>query len=87
MTALAPTGGTGIAVSNGYAAAGMPAGLAIHPGSGVISGTPSTANASTASVTVTVADRAGNSATADIAFPAVAKGDQTLSGSVTARPR
>ena len=79
MTALAPTGGAGIAASNGYAAAGLPAGLAINAGSGVITGTPSAA-AAAAAVTVTVADGAGNAATADIAFPAVAKGDQDLSG-------
>ena len=35
---------------------------------------------STASVTVTVSDEAGNPATTTLTFPAVAKGDQTLSG-------
>ena len=77
ITAMSPSGGSGI---DAYSATGLPAGLAINAGSGVITGTPSTANASTASVTVTVADRAGNAATVDIAFPAVAKGDQDLSG-------
>ena len=77
ITAMSPSGGSGI---DAYSATGLPAGLAINAGSGVITGTPSTANASTASVTVTVADRAGNSATVDIALPAVAKGAQDLSG-------
>ena len=62
------------------AATGLPSGLSIDPGTGAISGTPDTAEAGTASVTVTVADTAGNSATFDIVFPAVGKGDQTLSG-------
>ena len=77
ITAMSPSGGSGI---DAYSATGLPAGLAINPGSGVIAGTPSTANASTASVTVTVADRAGNSATVALTLPAVAKGSQDLSG-------
>ena len=63
-----------------YGAPGLPSGLSIDAGSGVIGGTPDTANASTASVRVTVKDTAGNAATVDIAFPMVAKGDQALSG-------
>ena len=63
-----------------YGAPGLPSGLSIDPGSGVISGTPDTANASTASVRVTVKDTAGNAATVDIAFPPVVKGDQVLTG-------
>ena len=59
---------------------GLPSGLGIDATSGVISGTPDSANASAAEVTVTASDTAGNAVTADIAFPAVAKGDQTLSG-------
>ena len=77
MTSLSPTGGTGI---DEYSAAGLPPGLSINTTSGVISGTPDTANASTAEATVTVADNAGNTDTVDIAFPLVAKGDQTLTG-------
>ena len=77
MTALSPTGGTGI---DEYSAAGLPSGLSINTTSGVISGTPDTANASTAEATVTVADNAGNTDTASIEFPLVAKGDQTLTG-------
>ena len=76
ITAMSPTGGSGI---DAYSATGLPAGLAINPGSGVITGTPSAA-AAAAAVTVTVADGAGNAATAAIAFPAVAKGAQDLSG-------
>ena len=74
---MSPSGGTGIA---GYGASGLPPGLEIDAASGAISGTPTTADASTATATVTVSDTAGNTATADIAFPAVAKGDQTLAG-------
>ena len=77
IAAMSPTGGAGI---DEYSATGLPSGLSIDPGTGVISGTPDTAEAGTASVTVTVADTAGNSATFDIVFPAVGKGDQTLSG-------
>ena len=63
-----------------YGATGLPPGLGIDTGTGVISGTPDTADANTADATVTVTDTAGNTATVDIAFPAVAKGDQTLMG-------
>ena len=77
LSALSPSGGSGI---DSYAATGLPAGLSISSSTGVISGTPTTANAGTAAVTVTVSDDAGNRATVAITFPAVAKGDQTLSG-------
>lgn len=46
----ADSGGAGL----GFAASGLPAGLSINPGNGVISGTPTTAGAST--VTVSAAD-------------------------------
>ena len=65
-----------------YSATGLPSGLGIDTGTGVISGTPDTADASMASATVTVKDTAGNAADASITFPAVAKGDQTLTGFV-----
>ena len=54
--------------------------MTLDTSSGVISGTPDTADANTASATVTVSDTAGNSATVPITFPAVDKGDQALSG-------
>ena len=63
-----------------YGATGLPPGLGIDTSTGVISGTPDTADANTAGATVTVTDSAGNTATVDITFPAVAKGDQTLTG-------
>ena len=77
LAALNPSGGLGI---DGYSAAGLPSGLSIDPLSGAIDGTPDTANASTASVTVTVTDTAGNADTVTIEFPAVAAGDRTLTG-------
>ena len=77
ITLISPLGGAGI---DGYAVTGLPLGLSFDTGTGVISGTPDIANASTASVTVTVSDTAGNSGTVDIPFPAVGKGDQTLNG-------
>ena len=63
-----------------YSATGLPSGLTIHSGTGAISGTPDTAEADTATVTVTVTDTAGNPTTVSLAFPAVDKGDQTLTG-------
>ena len=77
ITEINPAGGSGI---DSYAAAGLPAGLTIASDSGAITGTPSAADANTAAATVTVSDAAGNTDTVDITFPAVTKGDQTLSG-------
>ena len=63
-----------------YGATGLRPGLGIDAGTGVVSGTPDTADANTADATVTVTDRAGNPATVSITFPAVARGTQTLTG-------
>ena len=78
ITAVTPTtADTDIA---SYSATGLSSGLTIHSGTGAISGTPDTAEADTATVTVTVTDTAGNPTTVSLAFPAVDKGDQTLTG-------
>ena len=77
INAISPSGGVDI---DEYSATGLPSGLDIDTSSGVISGTPDTAAANSANATVTVSDAAGNSATATISFPAVDKGEQTLSG-------
>ena len=78
ITAMTPTtADTDIA---SYSATGLPSGLAIHAGTGAISGTPDTASATTAAVTVTATDSAGNPADVSITFPTVDKGDQTLTG-------
>ena len=61
-----PVGGVGI---HEYGAPGLPSGLSIDAGTGVIGGTPDTADASAANATVTVKDTAGNAATVVIAFP------------------
>ena len=77
ISPMSPSGGVGI---DEYGATGLPSGLSLDTGTGAIGGTPDTADANTTSVTVTVSDTAGNEATATISFPAVAKGDQALSG-------
>ena len=63
-----------------WAANGLPSGLTIDAGTGVITGTPDTANDNPATATVTVTDTAGNPTDVPIAFPMVAKGDQPLTG-------
>ena len=71
IAAMNPSGGVDIA---GYAAEGLPSGLAIDGSTGAITGTLDAANANTSTATVTVSDSVGNTAEVDIAFPAVAKG-------------
>ena len=67
---------------DGYALAGstLPPGLALDTASGRIDGAPTAASAAAHTTTVTVTDTAGNPGEVAIAFPAVAKGDQTLTG-------
>ena len=77
ITSMSPSGGIDVAE---YSAAGLPSGLTLNTGTGVIGGTPDKAGAATATATVTVRDAAGNTATATIIFPAVDKGDQALTG-------
>ena len=79
ITAMSPSATTDTDI-DGYRATGLPSGLSIDDSTGVISGTPDAADASTAEVMVTVSDTAGNATEVSITFPAVAKGDQTLSG-------
>ena len=68
IAAMTPSGGSGI---DEYSATGLPSGLSVNAGTGAIGGTPDTADASTASATITASDTAGNTDTVDIAFPAV----------------
>ena len=63
-----------------YAAVGLPEGIEINPGTGVISGTPTTPASAAVTVTVTVTDDAGNPTEVLIPFSVVLKGDQPLSG-------
>ena len=77
IAVMNPSGGIGI---DEYNATGLPSGLNLDTGTGAIGGTPDTADANTADVTVTVSDAVGNTAEVPITFPAVAKGDQTLTG-------
>ena len=65
---------------NSYSAASLPPGLTIDEDTGVISGTPTDAESSTQTATVTITDNAGNEGTTMIVFPAVTVGDQTLVG-------
>ena len=57
--------------SYGYGATGLPAGLMINPTTGVISGTPTTANTAPSMVVVTVTDNSGNEAEVRLSFPMV----------------
>ena len=76
LTAMTPS--TTASDIASWAATGLPPGLSIDIGTGVISGTPDTADANPATATVTVTDTAGNPGPVSIPFPAVAKGEQTL---------
>ena len=58
-----------------YDATGLPAGLTIDSGTGVISGTPTTASESPAIVTVTVTDTTGNQTEVRLTFPVVVPED------------
>ena len=58
----------------------IPPGLMLDEDTGVISGAPTTASTTTPTVTIGLTDTAGNPATVEINFPAVAMGSQTLTG-------
>ncbi len=80
ITAITPTSPS--ADINAYAVQSgtLPPGLTLAVGTGVIDGIPSTANASTADVTIRLTDEAGNPNDVEIDFPMVAMGSQTLTG-------
>ena len=61
-----------------YSVDSLPPGLTIDGTTGVVGGTPTTANSAPQTATVTATDGVGNTGTATITFPTVAKGDQTL---------
>lgn len=74
ITGLTPTatvgsGGESYAVSAGT----LPAGLALNASTGAITGTPTTANGTGATVTVKITDSEGQFKTADVTYSAVAK--------------
>ena len=58
----------------------IPPGLTLASDTGIISGTPTTADVATAPVTITLRDGAGNPTNVEIIFPMVAMGSQTLDG-------
>jgi hypothetical protein len=64
-----------------YSASGLPAGLGINASSGLISGTPITAG--TSSVTVTVNDGRGGTASASFSWTVQAAGTGSLGGAVS----
>ena len=82
ITSLTPTvSGFDDTVSYAVTTGTLPPGLGIDATTGVISGTPTTVNASGVTVTVTATAGTGTTmqtATADIAFPAVGKGTLTM---------
>ncbi len=58
----------------------IPPGLTLASDTGIISGIPTTVNATTADVTIRLTDEAGNPGDVPIAFPMVAMGSQVLDG-------
>ena len=79
ITAMNPSSAMDTDIDN-YSVTGLPSGLSINASTGVITGTPDTADANIQAATVTIEDNAGNTRMVSITFPAVAKGDQTLTG-------
>ena len=63
-----------------YSVDSLPPGLTIDGTTGAVGGTPTTANSAPQTATVTATDGVGNTGTATITFPTVAKGEQTLEG-------
>ena len=71
ITPIAPTTSDTDIVSYATSGGSLPLGLALNGNTGIISGSPSTANTNTQTVGVLVTDDAGNVARPQITFPAV----------------
>ena len=80
ITDIMPGGASADIASYAVQSGDIPPGLTLATDTGVISGTPTTANVSTADVTIRLTDGAGNTGDVTIDFPAVGIGSQTLSG-------
>ena len=83
-TTIMPTSPSEIITTYAVQSGTLPPGLTLASDTGFISGTPTTTNASTATVTIRLTDTAGNTTDdttdVEITFPIVAIGSQTLSG-------
>ena len=91
ITEMAPTysGVNAVNTTNPYALASgtLPAGLSLNASTGAITGTPTTYNASTSTVTITVKDTADQVSEAySITFPAVAKGTPAVTAPTAQTP-
>ena len=80
ITAIMPGSPSGDIANYAVQSGDIPPGLTLASVTGIISGTPTTANAATAPVTIRLTDTASNPGDVPITFPMVAIGSQTLSG-------